>query len=186
MAEQMPLWKEQKTGTKTRKINTLALMPTFRHIHWLQMPLKLCATWNTAVATSIYGDKRSSTVKLGRHADPRSSALAVASQYSATQPDLKQHRRLHSSHSRKPFYSFHSSAHGPQCSDKTTCWRMAPNSMCHGLECFSFCACHRGGYPAATLNWFPEYGDTSAVLLERKWKTTIFVREWLQLCSGSS
>lgn len=73
------------------------------------------------MATSIYGDERTSTVKLGRHVDPQASALASAPQYSATQPDQKQRRLLHSSHSREPLCPFHSSAHGPQRSDKTTC-----------------------------------------------------------------
>lgn len=135
------------------------------------MPLKLFSLWSIAVATSIYRDKRTSTVKLGGHADRWSSALAATPQYSATQPDQKQHRRLHSSHSREPLCPFHSSAHGPQHSDKTTCWRVAPNSMCHGLECFSFCACHCGGWPVATLYWFPERTE---ILLQcggkEKWK----------------
>lgn len=103
-----------------------------------------------------YSDELTSTVKLGGHVDPQASALATAPQYSATQPDQKQHRLLHSSHSREPLCPFHSSDHGPQRSDKTTCWRVAPNSMCHGLECFSFCACHCGRWPVATLDWFFE------------------------------
>lgn len=153
--------------TRERKKNPLTPVPTFRHIQWLQMSLKLCSIWSIAVATSIYRDERTSTVKLGGHADPRSSALAATPQYSATQPDQKQHRRLHSSHRRKPLCPFHSSAHGPQRSDKTTCWRVAPNSVCHGLECFSFCTCHCGGWPVATLDWFPERTE---ILLQCCWK----------------
>ena len=31
--------------------------------------------------------------------------------------------------------------------------------MCHGLECFSFPACHRGGWPVFILRWFSERTD---------------------------
>lgn len=120
------------------------------------------------MATSMYGGRRTSTVKLGGRADPRASAPAASPQYSATQPDQKQHRRLRSSHSRKPLCPFHSGAHGPERSDKTTCWRVAPNSMCHGLECFSFCACHRGGWPVATLDWFSEQTEILLQCLSRE------------------
>lgn len=116
----------------------------------------------------MYGGRRTSTVKLGGRADPRASAPAASPQYSATQPDQKQHRRLRSSHSRKPLCPFHSGAHGPERSDKTTCWRVAPNSMCHGLECFSFCACHRGGWPVATLDWFSEQTEILLQCLSRE------------------
>lgn len=141
--------------------NTLAA--TSRHILWLCVPLKGCPAWISAVATSIHGDEFTSTVKLGRHVDPQDSTLALAPQHSATQPDQKQQRLLHSSHSRELLCPFHSSAHGPQRSDKTTCWRVAPNSMCHGLECFSFCACHCSGWPVATLDWS---SDRTEILLQ--------------------
>lgn len=148
--------KAKDEGAKMRggKKNTPA--PTFRHFLWLRVPLKPCSIWGIAVATSIYGDGRTSTVKLGGHVDPWASALASVPQYSATQPDQKQRRLLHSSHGRETLCPFHSSAHGPWRSDKTTCWRVALNSMCHGLECFSFCACHCSGRPVATLDWFFE------------------------------
>lgn len=146
-------------------------MATFRHILWLGVSLKWRTVWSAAVATSIYGEERTSAVKLGRHVDPRASALAFAPQYSATQPDQKQHRLLHSSHSREALCPFHSSAHGPQCSDKTTCWRVAPNSMCHALECF-FILRLSLWWVASCYTWLVLWGDrdTSAVLLERKWK----------------
>lgn len=134
------------------KNDTLTPVGTSRHILWLGLSLRRRPSWGTAAATSIYGDKCTSTVKLARHGGPQASALALAPQYSATQPDQKQHRLFHSSHSREPLCPFHSSAHGPQRSDKTTCWRVAPNSMCHGLECFSFCACHYSGWLVATLD----------------------------------
>lgn len=140
---------------RERKKKTLIPVPTFRHILWLRVPLKWRPIWSIAGATSIYGDERTSTVKLSRHVDPRASTLALAPQYSATQPDQRQRCLLHSSHSREPLFPFHSSAHGQHC-DKTTCWRLAPNSMCHGLECFSFCACHCSGWPVATVDWFSE------------------------------
>lgn len=128
---------------KARKNPTPLL--TFRHILWVWVPLKWCPIWGIALVTSIYGGELTSTVKLGGHVDLRISTLAPVPQYSATQLDQKQHSLLHSSHSREHLWPFHSSAHGPQSSDKTTCWRVAPNSMCHGLECFSFCACHCSG-----------------------------------------
>lgn len=156
-------------GAKRReKKSYISTAPAFRHILWPRVPLKWRSIWSIAVATSIYCDKRTSTVKLGGHVDPRVSALALAPQYSATHPDQEQHRLLHSSHSGEPLCPFHSSAHGPQRSDQTTCWRVAPNSMCHGLECFSFCACQCSGWPVATLDWFSEW--TEKLLQKKKMK----------------
>lgn len=141
---------------KDRRKNNNTPAPTFRHNLWLRLPLKWPSIWRIPVATSLYGDKCTSTVNLGGHVDPRVSALVAVPQYSATQPDQRQHRLLHSSHRREPLCPFHSSAHGPQRSDKTACWCVAPNSMCHGQQCFSFCACHCRGWPVATLDWFSE------------------------------
>lgn len=102
--------------------------------------------------------------KIRRPCDLRSPALAAAPRYSANQADQRQRRHLHSSHSRKPVCPFHSSAHGPRRSDKATCWRVAPDSMRHGLECF-FIRLSPRRVAGRHSRLVPEVGSYASVML---------------------
>lgn len=91
----------------------------------------------------------------------------AAPRYSANQGDQRQRCHLHSSHSRKPVCPFHSSAHGPRRSDKATCWCVAPNSACHGLEYFFILLSLRrvaGGHARLV----PEVDSYTSAMLSKK------------------
>ena len=174
--------------------NTLTPVATFRQILWPGVPLmtflsERCighqhlrrgAHFNCNIEQACWP----TSFRLGRGASVFNHP--TRSEATPSPPLISQQRA--------PLPPFPSS---PQCSDKTTCWRVAPKSTCHGRECFPFCACHCSGRPGCytwSVPWVDR--DTSTVLSKRKWKkknrwdspTAICVREWLQQtgCSAST
>lgn len=117
----------------------------------------------------------------------------MAPQHSATQPEQKQHHRLYSSHGRKPLSPFHSSAHGAQRSNRTTCWCAAPPQLRVSRSVVFFIL-------PLSLRWVARCHTQLVerdIFVEKKMEkrkiggesaTAIYVRGWLQLigCSTSS